>query len=166
MRVLAAGVVVAVLSASACSSAPRSSSASAVSPQNLLGTWRLVSYEDWTPSGERRTPYGEHPIGYFVYDATGHVFVTFMKGPAMSAEGFVRGVPATPERKSAAFDGYVAYFGTYTVDPEKHVVVHHVEGSLNPSYTGTDQPRPFELSGDTLIIGNQKTWKRVLARVR
>ncbi len=32
-------------------------------------------------------------------------------------------------------------------------------------YTNTDQPRPFILKGDTLIIGDQKTWKRVLERV-
>ncbi len=51
-----------------------------------------------------------------------------------------------------AFDGYVAYFGTYRVDEHKSAVVHQVEGSLKPSYTGTDQPRPFRLNGDMLVI--------------
>ena len=162
MRILVAGILVL---ATACSSASPSTVSSA-SSRDLVGTWRLVSYEDWTPAGERRTPYGENPIGYFVYDATGRVFINFMKAPAMSSEGFVRGVSATLERKGAAFDAYVSYFGTYTIDREKGIVVHHVEGSLNPSYTGTDQPRPFQLSGDTLTIGDQKTWKRVLVRVR
>jgi hypothetical protein len=32
-------------------------------------------------------------------------------------------------------------------------------------YTHTDQPRPFVLHGDTLIIGDQTTWRRVLQRV-
>ena len=162
MRVLVAGILASVI---ACSSASRSASTPPAA-QSLVGTWRLVSYEDWTAAGERRTPYGENPIGYFVYDTTGRVFVNFMKGPAMPSEGFVRGVSPTLEKKSDAFDVYVSYFGTYTVDLGRRVVVHHVEGSLNPSYTGTDQPRPFELSGDTLVIGNQKTWKRVLVRVR
>jgi hypothetical protein len=49
-------------------------------------------------------------------------------------------------------DGYVAYFGTYRVDEANSVVTHVVEGSLNPGYTGTDQPRPFTLHGDVLII--------------
>jgi hypothetical protein len=65
-----------------------------------------------------------------------------------------------------AFTGYVAYFGTYTVDAAKSVVIHHVEGSLKPSFIGTDQPRPFTLAGDRLIIGDGKTWRRVLERVK
>jgi hypothetical protein len=51
------------------------------------------------------------------------------------------------------------------VDRLHGTFVTHVEGSLNPMYTNTDQPRPFVLKGDTLIIGDQKTWKRVLERV-
>jgi hypothetical protein len=50
----------------------------------------------------------------------------------------------------ADYDGYVAYFGTYRVDEANSVVTHVVEGSLKPSYTGTDQPRPFKLDGDVL----------------
>ena len=51
-----------------------------------------------------------------------------------------------------AYEGYAAYFGTYRVDEAKSVVTHVVEGSLNPSYTGTEQPRPFKLDGDVLTI--------------
>ena len=52
------------------------------------------------------------------------------------------------------------------MDTYKHVVTHHVEGSLSPDYTDTDQPRPFKLQGDRLEIGDGKTWRRVLERVR
>jgi hypothetical protein len=45
------------------------------------------------------------------------------------------------------------------------VVTHHVEGSLAPDYTDTDQPRPFTLTGDRLEISDGKTWRRVLERV-
>jgi hypothetical protein len=45
------------------------------------------------------------------------------------------------------------------------VVTHHVEGSLAPDYTDTDQPRPFTLTGDRLEISNGKTWRRMLERV-
>ncbi len=57
-----------------------------------------------------------------------------------------------------------AYFGTYTVDTQKHAVTHHVEGSLAPEFTDTDQPRPFKLEGDRLEIGDGKTWRRLLER--
>ncbi len=76
------------------------------------------------------------------------------------------GKPPTPEHALAAYNAYVAYFGTYTVDTEKHVVTHHVRGSLSPDYTDTDQPRPFKLDGGRLEIGDGKTWRRVLERVR
>jgi hypothetical protein len=46
------------------------------------------------------------------------------------------------------------------------VVTHHVEGSLAPEFTETDQPRPFKLEGNRLEIGHGKTWRRVLERVR
>ena len=45
-----------------------------------------------------------------------------------------------------AYLAYVAYFGTYTVDPKKDIVTHHVEGSLRVDYMGTDQVRPFHIS--------------------
>jgi hypothetical protein len=48
--------------------------------------------------------------------------------------------------KVVAFDAYVAYFGTYTVDAAKQILVHHVEASLDPTYNGTDQARPSPLS--------------------
>src|ERR1043166_8876132 len=72
----------------------------------------------------------------------------------------------TPDEAKATLAGYVAYFGTYTVDAAKNIVGHHVEGSLAPSFNGTDQPRPFILSGDRLLIGDDKRWRRVLERVK
>jgi Lipocalin-like domain len=60
----------------------------------------------------------------------------------------------------------VAYFGTYTVEDNRRIVTHHVEGSLSPDFTDTDQSRPFKLEGGRLEIGDGKTWRRVLERVR
>jgi len=37
---------------------------------------------------------------------------------------------------------------------------------MAPDYTDTDQPRPFKLKGDRLELGNGKTERRVLERVR
>jgi hypothetical protein len=67
----------------------------------------------------------------------------------------------------AAYYGYIALFGTYTVDEAKHVVVQHIEGTLRlPQMIGADMERPFELSGDRLIIGDQKTLRIVSERVK
>jgi len=39
----------------------------------LLGTWKLKSYVTTTGTGEKSTPYGEHPIGYLSYSADGRM---------------------------------------------------------------------------------------------
>ncbi|MES1224499.1 MAG: lipocalin-like domain-containing protein [Bacteroidota bacterium] len=59
----------------------------------------------------------------------------------------------------------MGYFGTYSVDYGKSVVTHHIKGDSLPWYIDTDQQRPFIIKGDTLIIGDNKTWKRVLVKV-
>jgi len=118
----------------------------------LVGTWRVVRYIDTDASGKVTYPFGEHPSGYFVYDLTGHHSVQIMRTPARPP--FIAGddKEGTDAEVRAAYDGYVAFFGTYRVDEAHRIVTHVVEGSLNPSYTGTDQPRPFTLEGDVLVI--------------
>jgi hypothetical protein len=70
----------------------------------------------------------------------------------------------TADEALAIFNAYIAYYGTYTVDSANITV--QVEGALDPSQVGTAQARPYELSGDTLIIGDQVTYKRTLKRVK
>jgi hypothetical protein len=135
----------------------------------LIGTWRLVDFADLDKDGTWQRRFGDNPRGYFVYDATGHVHIQIMKVPPLAPFPEAKlavGDPPTPEHARAAYTAYVAYFGTYSVDAEKNIVTHHVEGSLAPDFTGTDQPRPFKLEGDRLQIGDGKSWRRVLERVR
>ena len=54
---------------------------------------------------------------------------------------------------------FFAYYGTYSVDPIARTVTHHVQGSLRPSWVGTDQLRGFELLDDdrmalTVVLGD------------
>jgi hypothetical protein len=120
--------------------------------ESLVGTWRVERIVDTDAKGKVSYPYGEHPKGYIVYDSTGHMQVQVMRMPAVAP--FVSGDDAkgTDAEVRAAYQGYVAYFGTYRLDPKKGVVVHQVEGSLMPSYTSTDQPRPFRIDHDVLTI--------------
>lgn len=135
----------------------------------LTGTWRVVEFADLDKDGKWQYRFGEHPRGYFVYDATGHVHIQIMKVPPLAPfpeANIVDGQPPSAEHALAAYAAYIAYFGTYTVDAKKQVVTHHVEGSLAPEFTDTDQPRPFKLEGDRLEIGDGRTWRRVLEWVR
>jgi len=137
--------------------------------QALVGTWRVVEGGDLDKDGKLHYWYGEHPRGYFVYDATGHVHIQIMKVPPLARfpeANWDAGKLPSPEHALAAYNAYAAYFGTYTVDIKKHVVTHHVEGSMAPDYIDTDQPRPFKLDGDRLELGDGKTYRCVLERVR
>jgi hypothetical protein len=135
--------------------------------ESLVGTWRVERIIDTDVAGKVSYPYGEHPKGYVVYDSIGHVHVQVMRTPA--AKPFASGDDAkgTNDEVRAAYQGYAAYFGTYRVDLKKGLVVHQVEGSLMPSYTGTDQPRPFRIDHDVLTIeGNDSTGVHFLRQLR
>jgi hypothetical protein len=117
----------------------------------LIGTWRLTSFEDRPAVGPVKYPYGKTPSGLLIYDSTGHMSIQIISLPhPMVASGNEDTI--TEKEKLALFDACEAYFGKYTVDWEKHVVTHHVEGDLRDVYMGTPQPRPFELDGDHLRL--------------
>jgi hypothetical protein len=47
-----------------------------------------------------------------------------------------------------AFDGYIAYFGTYSVDESKRAVTHHVIGASFPNWVGVDLVRQYAFDED------------------
>jgi hypothetical protein len=130
--------------------------------RDLVGTWKLVSAEDFDPTTKQWVPFsfGNPPCGYFIYDATGHASIQIMTTPPTA---ITTPDSPTPAEALAIFDGYIAYFGTYTVDGGS--ILHHVEGAWDPTQVGSVQTRPYEIRGDTLIIGDQVTYKRTLERV-
>jgi hypothetical protein len=122
-------------------------------PNKLVGTWKLVSIEERDAEGRLVTPldYGPAPIGMIMYDASGHMSVHAMRRdrPRLASDDVHL---ATPEKAKAAFVGYGAYFGTYTVDERAGLVTHHVQGSLIPNWEGSEQRRRFTISGDKLVL--------------
>ncbi len=129
----------------------------------LVGTWKLISADDFDSTTGKWIPYtfGNPPSGYFIYDATGHASIQIMTTPPVK---LASPDSPTPAEALSIFNGYIAYFGTYTVDAAN--IYHQLEGAWDPSQVGSDQIRPYELTGDSLIIGDQKTYRRLLKRVR
>ncbi len=137
----------------------------AVSPDALVGTWRLVEHWDRDSSGALTQQFGPHPVGYFLHDATGHFSVQIMRTPPM------RSIAVGPDSVALAslrelFDGYYGAFGTYSVDAARAESVYHIVGSTRPNLIGIDADLPFRVVGDSLIIGDDETWRRVWIRVR
>ncbi|MFT3703132.1 MAG: lipocalin-like domain-containing protein [Agriterribacter sp.] len=130
----------------------------------LVGTWRLIEFADLDPTTSTWTySYGKNPKGYFTYTRNGIVNLNICsETPLKISEDSAKKYNVNLEQ----WINYnsVGYFGTYTVDLNKSIVTHHVKGGSMPWYIDTDQPRQFVLKGDTLIIGDNKTWKRVLVK--
>lgn len=108
----------------------------------LIGTWKLVARDVVRPdaSSTLDPAYGpKYPIGYIMYDQTGHMAVQFM---------------ALDRPNDQSSRGYNAYFGTYTIDESSRPmkVTHHMEGSLDPRDIGGANVRDLLLNGDELKI--------------
>jgi hypothetical protein len=93
----------------------------------------------------------DHPTGLIVYDRSGWMSVQI----AIHGERkpFAKGVSAgTVEEKAEAFDAYLAYYGTYTVDTKVGTVTHHLVDHSYPGFRGWDNIRWFEFQGDNRVI--------------
>jgi hypothetical protein len=117
----------------------------------LIGTWRFVSATQLLTDGTSRSDpqTGINGVGYLMYTETGHMCAVIAKPerPAWRA-------PATPSDSAVrqAFNGLVAYCGTYDVNAGEGSVTHHIEVDREPQLTGTNRKRFFTRSGKQLVL--------------
>ena len=118
---------------------------------NLVGTWKLLSAISRNPDEDKLYPFGENPFGRLMYDTNGNVSVFIMR---TGRSKFVSGdhMGGTAEEIKEAFEGFLAYCGTYKIDEDKGTITHHIEGDKFPNWEGTDQLRFFKLSGNQLTL--------------
>ncbi len=126
--------------------------------QRLVGSWRHIGS---TVNGQPRPGQGVRPRGIIIYDAHGYMACQV----APDREVTKADDKPTGEEAIAALDGYVAYFGTYTVDDKVRTVTHHRQGSVQPGDKG-DLVRAYEFVGDRLILRPAGTsvevvWERI-----
>ena len=128
-------------------------SAHAAPPQDKLskqfvGAWRLVTIEGNSPRAPRKM---DQPSGIIMYDPSGWMSaqISFLK----DRKAFTKGFPAaTVDEKATAFESFVAYYGTYTVDPKQGTITHHLEGGTEPGRQGADNIRYYEFKGNNRVI--------------
>ena len=141
-----------------------------MSVDDLIGTWRLVSYEARSPDGSVMYPLGPEACGYIMYNPDGYMAVSMMSANREDyASSDLKG--GTDEEKLAAAGTYISYCGRFEVKGDR--VFHQIEVAFFPNRVGTAQERIFELTGDSLDIstppmlieGEQRTahlsWRRV-----
>ena len=90
--------------------------------------------------------------GLLIYTSDGFMSAVMSKlaRPRFASDNSRAG---TPDETKAAFDGYLSYCGRYTFLGDR--VVHHVEMSMFPNWSGGDQQRFASLQDDRLILAAQ-----------
>ena len=116
--------------------------------RNVVGAWRLVSVEGTDATFHFAY---DHPTGIITYDRSGWMTVQIdVKGVR---KPFVGGpASGTVQEKVAAFDNYVAYYGTYTLDLKAQTITHHLEDASSPNWRGVHNVRWFEFQGDDRLL--------------
>ena len=133
--------------------------------KGIVGVWRLVEFVDLDSTTNTWIHrYGKNPRGYFIYTPGGILSINVSSDTPLkiTEEGAKNYTINFHEFFSSHSFGY---FGTYTYEPAKGQVIHHVKGGTLPWYTDTEQPRQIQLKGDTAIIGDNIKTRRVLVRV-
>jgi hypothetical protein len=119
--------------------------------KTLVGTWAFVSstgkLADGTPT------WGSNPNGLLIFTDNGRYssIITRMGVPKFAAKNRMQG---TPDENKAAVQGSIANFGTYTVNEANKTFTVRYEGSTYPNNEGTEQTRPFTITGDELKVIN------------
>ena len=131
---------------------------------DIIGTWKLIEFSNLDSlTNQWEHPFGTNPKGYFTYTSNNivHLNISNENPLILPADS----LNSTKFVYSDFMNNSVGYFGEYEISLEDSVVIHKVKGGSIPFYIGTNQPRPFILENDTLTIGDNKTWKRILVKI-
>ena len=109
---------------------------------DLVGTWKLVSWQVVPQKGTPQDVFGAHPKGFLILTREGRIMVL------TTAE---KRQPGMSEAERAALHkSMLAYTGAYRV--EGHDFITAVEVSWNEEWNGTEQRRHFRIEGNKLFI--------------
>lgn len=125
--------------------------AAATLKEQIVGTWTVVSSIN-ERDGKKTEALGPHPVGYYMFDQTGHYSLQSMRTDLPKFVSNNKNTGTDAENK-AVVQGINTIFGTYTVDEKDRSITVHIIGGSFPNWAGADQKRSIEIVGDTL------TWR-------
>ena len=108
--------------------------------ERLIGAWHLEHIDSPQPEGKPSNI--PQPKGMLIYTRDGHMSVQLM-------------YPKSANNQSNEYvqDGYEASFGSYEMDEVKHMLTHHVQGSITRDLlVGKDLPRVYQFTADRKLI--------------
>jgi hypothetical protein len=110
---------------------------------NILGIWKLVSYEaEFQATGEREPTLGKNPTGYIIFTHERR-FMAVLTGDGRMA-------PKTDQDRADLLKSMFAYTGMYRIEGDKFIT--KVDVSWNPAWIGTEQVRFFKVDEGRLQV--------------
>jgi hypothetical protein len=114
----------------------------AAAPEDLIGVWKLVSWQVIVENQPPQNVFGLHPKGYLVLTREGRAIVL------TTAENRTPGMGEA--ERAELHKSMLAYSGRYRVEGNDFIT--RVDVSWNEEWNGTEQRRHFRLDGDKLFI--------------
>lgn len=134
-KMLMVAIVATVLSASAW----------AQTPDDLRGTWTLVSSVT-DKDGKKTEQFGSGATGMMSLDGDGHFMLTII-GPGLAKFASNNRATGTPEENTAVMSKSIAMIGTYSLNPADKTLTFRVESATFPNWNGTEQKRSIVAAG-------------------
>lgn len=114
--------------------------------KQIIGAWRLVSLYN-EEGGVKRHPYGEKPVGLFVFDRYGNV-MQFLSKPDLPKFAVANRLKGTDQEYRQVMESMLSGFGTYTVSGSS-VTIRWLASSY-PNRAGTTETRTYKIVGNEL----------------
>jgi hypothetical protein len=118
--------------------------------KDLAGTWTLVSNVN-EQGGNKTDTFGPNPKGILTVDANGRYVLAIARADLPKVASNNR-TTATPEENKAIVQGSITHFGTLAVNAADKTITFKIETSTFPNSDGTEQKRPFTVTGDELTL--------------
>lgn len=128
-----------------------SCSAPAAPPNQVVGTWRMVS-ATIERDGTSVPAYGERPSGLLTFTPEMRYVEVLTDSTVAPFTSHVRGEGTDAENR-AAMAGGIGMFGTYTVDEDGEFSGNRVEGATFPNWVGdvrTTEDLRITVDGDRM----------------
>ncbi len=117
--------------------------------EQILGSWKLVSFIYKAEDGTSFYPYGKEANGIIIYDKSGYMsaVITRTDRPRLSTEDFGK---LPDEEKMGLARGFMTYTGQYEIQSDR--ILHKIEIGYIPNWAGTTFVRFPSFEDGNLVL--------------
>ena len=117
----------------------------AAGSDDLIGNWKLVSWQVIVENEPPQNVFGSNPKGYLILTREGRSIVVTTADNRKSGMG--------DAERAALHKSMLAYSGKYRIEGNDFITL--VDVSWNEAWNGTEQRRHFRIEGDKLFIESE-----------